>query len=278
MPNSPRMNWPFPAEDQDPWYEVFEDYVTQNDASGFASREDRNLVFSGGGVFSWTADTVAWTETIEILSTIAGFKITVAPNSVEVTDGQVMYLDLTRAPTANVATTVQVASQAPSTDTSYVLAVRVGSVLYFRHGVSLALGTSKNIFSGSTAGPDAVVWVGGRESHNSDVTPLVAGAIAFNPVTYDPIEAIVFRAMAANGDTGLTNTVQLYNLTDGEVVATLSYTSTDIAKDEVTLVRGTGVGEIEDLEKVYEVRLLLGAAPGSANETIELYSAELRIF
>lgn len=278
MPNSPRMNWPYPAEDQDPWFESFEEFVSQNDASGYAAREDRNLIFSGGGVFSWTLDTVSWTEDIEIVSPIVGFKVSVVAGSVEVTDGQVIYLDIPRAPTTNVTATVQAANQAPNTDAAYVLAVRIDGLLYFRHGVSLAIGTSKNIFSGSTAGPDAVIWVGGRESHNSDVTPLVAGAIAFNPVTYDPIESIVFRAMGANGNTGLTNEVQLYNLTDGEVVASLSFTSTDIAKDEVTLVRGSGTGEIDDVEKVYEVRMILGAAPASANDTIELYSAELRIF
>jgi hypothetical protein len=143
--------------------------------------------------------------------------------------------------------------------------------------MALITGVSKNIFTGEDGGPKALVWAGGRETHNSDVTPLVAAAFAFNPVNYDPVTSMVFRAVAANGDVSLTNKVQLYNLTAGELVAEIDVTATDAAKDEVTLVRGTGAGQIDDVEHIYEVRIILGATPASPSETIELYSAELRV-
>ena len=279
MPNSSRMKWPYPGENTDPWFDSFEDMVAQIDASVYASREDRQLMMAKGGVFTFDAvsDTLSWSSTLEVLSPIAGFRMDIAAATVALTDGQVLYVNLTRSPTTNVTTAALVANQVPSTDAAYGIAVRRGEDIYFRHGAVLSSGISKNIFTGEDGGPKALVWAGGRESHNSELVPLVAGAFAFNPTNYDPVTSIVFRAVAANGDVSLTNKVQLYNLTDSELVAEIDVTTTDIAKDEVTLVRGTGAGQIDDLEHVYEVRIVLGATPAGPSETIELYSAELRI-
>jgi hypothetical protein len=88
---------------------------------------------------------------------------------------------------------------------------------------------------------------------------------------------MVFRAVAANGAIALVNKVQLYNFTDGEMVAEIDVTTTSTAMDEVVLVRGSGVGQIDDAEHIYEVRIILGATPVGETDTIELYSAELRV-
>ena len=280
MPNSDRMKWPFPAENQDPWYDAFRDMVGQMDASGYSAREDRQLIMAGGGLWSFdgAGDLLSWDDTLEVVSPIAGFRMEVAAGSVDMEDGDVLYIDLTRAPSTNVTTSAVSASQVPSSDTAYVIAVRRGASVYFRHGFSIPSGSSRELFSGVSSAPSTIIWMGGRESHNSDVTPLVAGAIAFTPVTHNPVTSLVFRAVAANGNTGLTNQVQLVNVTDGELVAELSFTSTNIAKDEVTLTIGSSVGDIDDPEHIYEVRIKLGAAPASGDDTVELYSAELRVF
>jgi len=279
MPNSSRMKWPYPGEYSDPWYDSFEGLVAQIDASSYASREDRQLIMAKGGVFSFDAgtDTLTWAATLEVLSPIAGFRMDVSATSVVITDGQVLYINLTRSPTGNVTTSALVADQVPSTDASYGIAIRRGTDIYFRHGAVLSSGVSKNIFTGEDGGPKALVWAGGRETHNSEVSPLIAAAFAFNPTNYDPVTSMVFRAVAANGDVGLTNKVQLYNLTDSVLVAEIDVTSTNTAKDEITLVRGSGVGEVDDVERIYEVRIILGATPAGPSETVELYSAEIRV-
>jgi len=271
------MTFPYPSENQDPWFTAFEDFVNALDASGYAAREDRQLIPSGGGQFTLdaTGDSLTWDATLEILSPISGFRIDVPAATVTMEDGDALYVELVRSPTTNVVSAGVVATQVPSSDTAYVIGIRRGAVVYFRHGVCLPDGVAREIFTADT-GP-VIIQMGGRESHSSDVTPLVVGAIAFTPVTHDPVTSLVFRAVAANGDVSLTNKVQLFNVTDSVLVAELSFTSTATAKDEVTLTRGTGAGEIDDPEHIYEVRLLLGAAPGGPSETIELYSAELRL-
>jgi len=125
----------------------------------------------------------------------------------------------------------------------------------------------------------SAVWAGGRESHNSD-TPLTVGGFAFDPTDYDiegTTKVVKFRVTAANGDVALTNHVQLYNVTDNEVVASsaLTFTTTDLDKKDATLVLGSGAGELKLAETLYEVRIYLGAVPGGPTETIEIYSAEM---
>jgi hypothetical protein len=68
----------------------------------------------------------------------------------------------------------------------------------------------------------------------------------------------------------------LYNLTDAAIVQTLTFTSTSIVKASVALTIGAGAGQIPNSEKIYEVRIFMGADPGGdPNKTIELYSAHM---
>jgi hypothetical protein len=118
----------------------------------------------------------------------------------------------------------------------------------------------------------------GRASYYS-TTPRVVGSFAFNPSDYTvnaTLPTLAFRALAANGVVALTNSVQLYNLTDSAVVQTLNFTSTSIVKQSIALTIGAGAGQIPNSEKIYEVRIFLGADPGAdPNKSIELYSAHL---
>jgi hypothetical protein len=126
--------------------------------------------------------------------------------------------------------------------------------------------------------------IGGRESHNSD-TPLVVGAISFSPDTYDLDNAttqIYFVVHAANGTTPLTTHAILYNVTDGEVVASSAVNVVDdttLARYSPLLVVGVAAGTIKTgSERIYECRIYLDVAPGDpAVDTIELFEAELKV-
>jgi len=144
MPTSPRMNWPYPSDKQEAWYEAFKTFVESMDSSGFASREDRQLILSGGNVVSWDGVTGAlqWTGAINLISPITGFQVQVAPAVVSLANGQVLYAVLTRAPTKNVTIEVVVAGQVPNTDTAITLAVRVGTRIYWRNGLLFDSGDS----------------------------------------------------------------------------------------------------------------------------------------
>lgn len=124
------------------------------------------------------------------------------------------------------------------------------------------------------------LWVGGRESHNSD-TPMVVGGISFNPSDYALAgcsQSVFMRVIAANGTVGITTHAQLYNITDAEVVtgSDQTFTLTSMAKKDAALTIGPAAGNLKDTEKLYECRIFLDLAPGDpVLETIEIYSAHL---
>jgi len=149
MPNSPRMRWPYPSQDQDPWFEQFETMVQEMDSSGAASREDRQTVMGEGGDVSFDASAglLSWSAALEIYAPIKGVKSSLAAQGVNIAHGEALYVELTRYPTDNQTLTAVVSSQVPSRDEAFVICVRNNDTIYFRHGVSLEDGDTKQIFN-----------------------------------------------------------------------------------------------------------------------------------
>jgi len=171
------MQWPYPSRDQDPWYQLFDSLVIAQDASGYAAREDRQIIMGGGGDISFDAGTglVTWTAVLEFYSLIAGFKISVAAGSATLEDGEVLYTNLTRSPTQNQGVSTAVANQVPNTDSAIAIAVRDGTAVYWRHGFRIADGETVSVFGP----PDAASAVKGIARLSLDpavaTTPIAVG-------------------------------------------------------------------------------------------------------
>lgn len=157
MPNTTKMMWPFPAIDQDPWYESFSSMVSAMDASGYAAREDRQLLLGGGGIVEFTSSSglLSWGANFEIFSTVSGFVFTIPAGSVTLVDGEVAYAVVTRAPTQNLTLSMIVANTVPNTDGALIFGVRRGSSVYWRNGSKSDDGIPGNIFAGGAGGTDA---------------------------------------------------------------------------------------------------------------------------
>lgn len=158
---SPRMAWPFPAENEDPWLEAFQDFVRASDASAFAAREDRNLILMGGGTVTWNGTTglLTWTAAIEFLSPGTGFLNQVPAGNLTIADSQVIRGNVARALGANASMAVSAAGFALANDNSVLLAVRRGTQLYWRNGLLMANGDVVTNL-GSTQGAGAVTLAG----------------------------------------------------------------------------------------------------------------------
>lgn len=142
---SSRMQWPYPTREDDPWYDYFKDFVQAVDASGFATREDGSIIWTGGGTVSWdlATKTLTWTDVIEVYSPIGSRLLQIAAGSIAGWEnGEVVYLTLTRQPLANIVATLVKASQLPSNDNARSFAVRIGNAIFFRTGMSLGDGDS----------------------------------------------------------------------------------------------------------------------------------------
>ena len=141
MANSPRLGWPYPDKDQDPFYDTFVSMVTAIDSSVYATREDRQTIFWGGGTVSFSAPTLTWTSPFNILAGPTGFQWNIAAGSISVTEGSVIWVNLNRAPTQNTTLTLNVGVQVPATDNALVIGVCSGSNFYFRNGMAIASGS-----------------------------------------------------------------------------------------------------------------------------------------
>lgn len=141
---SPRMKWPFPEEDDDPWFEVYQDQIRAMDASAFAAREDRNLIFTGGGLISWDAGGpgLTWTQNFQLLSPTTGFFSRILPNTLDPADGQMIRFTIVRAPGSNRNVNAEVSNVVQATNDSYILGIRIGTAFFFRNGFAILDGVS----------------------------------------------------------------------------------------------------------------------------------------
>lgn len=144
---SPRMAWTFPSREDDPWWDAFNDFVRAVDGSGFAHREDRSIIWSGGGTISWdvTTATFTWTDTINIYSPMSAKLMQIEAGSIggaldPWADGEVVYVNLTRLALVNVAKSLVKANALPSNDDAMAFGVRIGDTIYLRTGISLGDG------------------------------------------------------------------------------------------------------------------------------------------
>lgn len=160
MPNTSKMLWPFPNKDSDPWFEQFETMVTAMDSSGYAAREDRNIIFGGGGDVTWDAGTgnLTWADPIVAYSMIAGFKLSIPAGFINIPDTKVLYINLTRHPIVNASLAVTAANTVPNTNDAMALAVRVGDTIYWRWGSKIETGETLNLFGVPGTGAESDIY------------------------------------------------------------------------------------------------------------------------
>jgi len=280
MANTPRMNWPFPNENQDPWYIALENFAKALDTSGYAAREDRHLILVGGGTITWDAvgSTLQWTAPLQIVSPITGFLLDIPANTITIEDGQVFYGTLVRAPTRNLEIAVAVANQVPNTDEDILLAVRVGNDLHWRGGASMG---------GGGAGTGTVFADGASDySYVQAASPIeeVVGQLTFDGAVVTSGLKAVFRAtlrvtLVAAG----TSYVRLYDLgppgapIPPRLVTSLSTTSDgqQYLETDLTVVSAAPAsGEILDVARMYEIVVEQSATTG---DSVYLGSAGINV-
>jgi len=274
MSNTPRMNWPFPNENQDPWYIALENFAKALDASGYASREDRQLILFGGGTITWSAtgSTLTWSAPIQIISPISGFLLSMAAGSVTIEDGQVLFVSLVRAPTLNRTVEAQVENQVPQTDLAYLLAARVGDSIYWRNGTSMGDGDS---MSGLTV---RNIGVGGKDWQADIAEPYL---YTLAPV---PVEEVVGQGMfdGSRADSGTvyafgmltptlagvgTGQLRLYDTgpaagppTALTLIATLSTSASggpQYEEQALTIGASPAAGQVANSPRMYEMRAFM---------------------
>lgn len=188
MPQTDRMRWAYPAEDDDPWFDQYLNSLQAMDASGYAAREDRNLTLAGGGTFTFVAATgvIAWSAALEIISPTTAVLLTLPPGSTTLVEGRFGWVTVPRAPTQGSSLAVQTGPAVPSDDGALLLFVRRANRVYVRGAKVLNDGDAVELFQvggGLPLLPSARVWVG--DGANSPVARVISG-----DVTIDDLGAV----------------------------------------------------------------------------------------
>ncbi len=143
---------------------------------------------------------------------------------------------------------------------------------------TITLAHSASNFGATADKVTSVLRASVAESHTF-ATPKVVCQFPFNPQDYtltNTTRSLKFRAVATNGDTGITTHCQLYNVTDSESIAILNFTAATPTVAETTLTIGASAGQVDDALKTYEVRIWVDS-PDGTDDSIELGSAELAV-
>jgi len=111
----------------------------------------------------------------------------------------------------------------------------------------------------------------------SSSTPLLVGQFELNTDDYPSTVQFTLRGIAGNGTSPLTTHIQLYNLTNGEVVSTLDFVdTTNTILKQNNLTKGTVSGTLRASSVIYEARIYVDS-PATGADTIEFESAEIRV-
>lgn len=274
MPTSPRMGWPVPAEEQDPYYETFSAMVAAQDASVFATREDRNVLMMAGGTFTFngTSGLLSWDTAIEINSAVSGFLWSIPSGSIVVAEGEYIFTKLVRNPTQNTTLDIETGARLPTNDPDrpLVIGLRRGNRIYFRGNKVLLNGQSIKIFEEMAAGGSGIGTSGqilrsmiplATNEATDTTTPIVVGTASVDADTYTFAGTTKTFALHVIGNVtgaGVSGTVQLYNLSLAAPAATVNFTGSDLGPTKKTVSATIGT-----TEHIYELRIFLTGGTGS---------------
>ena len=266
MADSPRMGWPYPDENTDPWFDAFVSMVNAMDTSVYGEREDINLIITGGGNVSFNSSTgvLAWSATINLTSAVTGFLWQLPPGSVTLANGQYAYVSLIRAPTSNVTLSMNVGSQIPSGNNGLAICILSNGVVNFRNGAILLNGQSRPIFSstgiGEGIGSTGQVLVYPHTILTNQSVAIsslqVIGDYYFDPAVLtvtDTTSAVVFSCVAYQTNSYLVGTVNLMNLTDSTLVTSITIPTNTLSPTYFTSAPLTLPGT----PKIYEIQASL---------------------
>lgn len=155
MPTTPRLLLPYPDQNSNPFFAVFQAMVLAIDASLYTPREDRNILIFGGGTMSFSASSgvLTWSAPVNLFASVTGHNWIIPTGNVVLQDGELFYITVARAPQSNTTYTPKVGAftpNQPNGDNQILIGLRVGSVVHFRDGFTIASGQSLVVFDSVT--------------------------------------------------------------------------------------------------------------------------------
>jgi len=150
---TPRNNFPYPSEREEPFYDSFKSGELAKDAAVYANSDNSNVQFVGGGIFSWdaTSDFLFWTDTIQVNGWHSPFGGSIPSGSIFVQQDEVVFFTLPRLvqtadTTLQLYKSNQLFQEGVRLHDLKLFVVRKADTLYFYNGLSLKDGDTGVLF------------------------------------------------------------------------------------------------------------------------------------
>lgn len=154
MPQTPRLNIPYPDDFSDPWFEAFKNMKLQEDTVLHSLSENDNMQFMEGGDFSWSTGTniLSWSGELKVRSFTSPFEGTIAAQSFELEENDILFFQMFRSLTANFSISLQkgkvTSFGAVRNSDLVVFAYRRNGVVYMPGQNSIVSGDLGPVFGG----------------------------------------------------------------------------------------------------------------------------------
>ena len=158
---TPLNQFPIPSEFEEPYYPVIKGYFLATDMATWSLSENDNLIWSGGGTFSWNAISglLSWSLPVEIRAKTTPYKVIIPGpplpgGQVQLNDGQCAFFQMPRLLVGDqlipVPLTVGPITAIPGVRLCdiKIFACRIGTTVFFANGTSIDDGQSGVIFGG----------------------------------------------------------------------------------------------------------------------------------
>ena len=153
MALTPRNNFPYPDEREQPFYSSFKAGELAKDASIFANSDNSNIQFHNGGIFSWDAnnDLLFWTEPVQVSGFHTAFGGEIPAGSILIQDDEVVFFEMPRLQQGQNATlqlfrSTRIFKEGTRLNDLRLYVARKGDTLYFYNGLSLQNGETGQLF------------------------------------------------------------------------------------------------------------------------------------
>lgn len=158
---TPQNDYPIPSEFEEPYFATAKSYYLATDQADWSLAENDNLIWSGGGVFSWngTTGTLTWASAVELRTKTTVWKATIQgppfPGGViTLQDGEVAFFQHPRLLVADKIASLVIGpvTLLPGVRLSdiTIFATRIGTTIFFADGKSLKDGEAAELFGAGT--------------------------------------------------------------------------------------------------------------------------------
>lgn len=154
---TPRNFFPYPSENQEPYFNTFKGGELARDAAHWAHAENDLITIRDGGTFSWDAlsGDLTWSTDINISTFTTLFNVVIEAATVSLQDGEVLFYQIPRLLESDTIVTLTKGSRINISGVRLhdlrLLAVREGDTIFMPEGKSLLTGESSILFGGGVS-------------------------------------------------------------------------------------------------------------------------------